>query len=242
MASMASRISRWSLPLVGALLALCAANPARAEEDPEAARIATAGHSLKWNWTPPGKSQRYGHAEVLVNAPLAAVRAAITNYGRYKDLVPDKFHNARVIAKQNGNTDVYMQVPIMHGMMTLWDVVRFGPVKVVAPGAEVLEGNLVKGNVRDMNAIWMARSLDENWTLLKFDLLLLPNLPAPQSAVDEELRDAALQAVDAIHDRAQGHRNWVSWNGGGASVTTAGGHGNGATSASAGGSGGTSKE
>ncbi len=214
--------SRWLFPAIAAAaLFASVAAPAFAQnvpsapaaDDPDVARIAAAGHSLKWNWTPPGKSERYGHAEVLVNAPASSVRAQVQDFGHYKDLVPSKFKNAHVIAKENGNTDVYMQVPILHGMLTLWDVVRFGPSKSVAPGVDVVEGHLVRGNVKEMNPIWTVRQVDENWTLLKFDLLLLPNIPAPQSAIDEELRDAAMQAVDAIHDRAQGNPRWVAWNG-----------------------------
>lgn len=197
---------------LGAVGLLAVPTAAQADgTDAEASRIATAGHSLKWNWVPPGKSDRFGHAEVLINAPLPAVRAVVTDYGHYKDLVPSKFHNAHVIAKDAQGTDVYMQVPILHGMVTLWDVTRFGPVRPVGPGIETMEGNFVRGNLKAMNAIFTMRALSDHWTLLKFDLLLLPNLPAPQSAIDEELRDAALQAVDAIHDRAQGHSHWVTW-------------------------------
>jgi hypothetical protein len=192
-----------------------------ARDDPEVARIAAAGHSLKWNWVPPGKSERYGHAEVLINANAGAVRAAVADFAHYKDLVPDKFHNAHVIAKENGHTDVYMQVPVLRGMVVLWDVARFSPMRCETPGTDVLEGRMVRGNVRAMNAIWTVRTIDESWTLLKFDLLLLPNIPAPQSAIDEELRDAALQAVDAIHDRAQGHSRWIAWNGSGGRSATA---------------------
>jgi hypothetical protein len=208
---------RWLLPL--AALALALGTSARSDaassssgEDPEAARIRDAGHSLKWNWVPPGHADRFGHAEVLINAPMASVRTVVTDFGHYKDFVPAKFHNARVIAKEGGNTDLYMQVPIMHGVVTLWDVIRFGPIRTTAVGTEQVEGRLVKGNVKDADVILTLRSIEPNWTLLKFDLLLLPNIPAPQSAIDEELRDAAIQAVDAIHDRAQGNAKWVTWN------------------------------
>jgi ribosome-associated toxin RatA of RatAB toxin-antitoxin module len=207
--SMLSRVS--PLPLVAAALLALAPKGARADEDPDIERIVSAGHSLRWNWTPPGKDQRYGHAEVLINAPQAVVRAIVADFGHYKDFVPQKFHNARIIGRQAGNTDVYMQVPVFNGMVTLWDVVRFAPARVVGPGTEVLEGRLVKGNVRDMDAVWTTRAVNENWTVLKFDLFLALSIPAPQGAVDEALRDAAGDAVNAIHDRAQGHSRWVPW-------------------------------
>jgi hypothetical protein len=106
----------------------------------------------------------------------------------------------------DGSTDVYIQIAVMHGLVTLWDVTRFAPPRAEAPGLEVVQGRMVhgKGNVDDLDAVWTLRSIDPDWTLLKFDLLLKPGLPAPQSAIDEELRDSAMYAVDAVHDRAQG--------------------------------------
>ena len=70
-----------------------------------------------------------------------------------------------------------------------------------------------KGNVDDMDVLWTLRALGGEWTLLKFDLLLKPGIPAPQSAIDEELRDSAMYAVDAVHDRAQGCIGIAPWGG-----------------------------
>jgi len=185
------------------------ATPARAA-DAQLDRLASAGHSLKWNLVPAGRSERFGHAEVLIAAPIAAVRAQVTDYGHYKDLAPDKFKTARVIAKEAPNTDVYFALPIMHGMVNLWYVTRFGPPRA-APGAEVVEGKYVRGNIKDMSIVMTMRPVDEHFTILSCDLLVVPNVPAPQAAIDEELRDAAMQAVDAIHDRAQGNKTTVRY-------------------------------
>jgi hypothetical protein len=184
------------------------------ERDPDAARISTAGHSLKWNWTPPGRADRYGHAETLVHAPLASVRARVLDFGRYHEIMPEKFRASRVIGHSpDGSADVYVQIAILHGMVLLWDVTRFAPVHSVAPGLDVVEGRMVsgKGNIEDLNVVWTIHALDDEWTVLKLDLLLKPGLPAPQSAVDEELRDSAMNAVDAIHDRAQGSPGIDAW-------------------------------
>jgi hypothetical protein len=75
----------------------------------------------------------------------------------------------------------------------------------------MVEGWLVKGNVKTANAAFTVHRVDDNFTILKFDLLILPNVPAPQVAIDEELRDAAMDAVNAIHDRAQGNKNVVPY-------------------------------
>jgi len=174
--------------------------------DDDVKRLAD-GKSIKSNWQPPGTNERDGHAEVLIHAPFGTVKKLVLDYGHYKDLVPDKFHNSRIVGKTGGMTEVYMQVPIMHGMLTLWNVMRFAELKAVSPDYCIVEGWFVKGNVRAANAAWTVRRIDDEWTVLKFDLLMLPNLPAPQSAIDEELRDAAMDAVNGVHDHAQGNNH-----------------------------------
>ncbi|MGA3123877.1 MAG: hypothetical protein ABSF69_24220 [Polyangiaceae bacterium] len=191
--------------------------PARADVlDPEASRIAAAGHSLDWNWTPPGHADRYGHAETLIHAPLDLVRAHVTDFSHYRDISPTRFKSSRVVGHEpDRSTDVYIQISVLHGVIALWDVARFSPARTVSPGVEVLEGRMIpgKGNVEDMDVVWTIRALDDRWTVLKFDILLKPGLPAPQSMIDEELRDSARYAVDAIHDRAQGTQGIAQWPG-----------------------------
>ena len=165
-----------------------------------------AGHSLKWNWVPPGHSERYGHAETLIHATLPSVRDQVLDFPRYRDFVPGKFKTSRIVGHgPGGSTDVYLQVEVMRGMVTLWDVTRFEAPKNVGPGTEVLTGRMVpgKGNVDDFDVTWTLRVIDDEWTFLKFDLLLKPGLPAPSSAVDEELRDCALYAVDGVRARLE---------------------------------------
>src|SRR5262249_43972356 len=122
---------------------------ARADGDAaaEAQRLSQLGHSTKTNLVPAGKSDRYGHAEVLINPPLAKVRQQATDFAHYKDLVPEKFHNARVVDKnkEQGTTDLYFTLDIMKGLVKLTNQIRFAPPRVVAPGTEVVEGRFVKG-------------------------------------------------------------------------------------------------
>lgn len=57
------------------------------------------------------------------------------------------------------------------------------------------------------------KEADANFTVLKADVFIKPDLPAPQSAIDEELRDVAKQAVEGIRLRTQGHGRWVHYEG-----------------------------
>jgi hypothetical protein len=213
---------RKGLLAAGALLtasacALLAPANVRADtRDPDAERIAAAGHALEWNWTPPGRAGRWGHAETLIHAPLSAVRAQVVDFAHYHDFVPSKFQTSRVVGHgPGGSTDVYVRIAVMHGVVMLWNVTRFGPAQAQAqsPGVETVEGHMVpgQGNIEDLHVVWTMRAIDPQWTVLKADLMLKPGLPAPQAAVDEELRDACLDAVDAVHDRAQGSRGIASW-------------------------------
>lgn len=177
-----------------------AAWPFAARPDTESTALLDRLHKdagpLRSNWVPPGKGDRYGHAEGAIVAPYDRVRAKMTDYAHYKDLAGPKFKSVRVVDKTPTTTDVYFQLPIMHGLITIWYVTRFGAPRTVG-GAEVIEGTFVKGNIRDMHIAFTLSADDKN-TALVCDLLLVPNVPAPQSALDEELRDACGDAVNAV--------------------------------------------
>jgi hypothetical protein len=216
---MQTRSPRWSLslpvlPLLAGLVGMLAvASPARADAaDPEAARVSAVGHSAKWNWTPPGRSARFGHAETIVHASEATVRQQVLDFGKYRELA-SSITTSRVVGHEpDGAVDVYLQMGVLNNTFHLWDVTRFAPPRV-ADGNEIIEGTKVpgKGNIDDAVLVWTLRAAGPDWTVLKFDLLLNPGLPAPQSLIDEQLRDSALDAVNAIHDRAQGSKDFVAY-------------------------------
>jgi hypothetical protein len=209
------RIAAWALAAGLALAPSLAARTAQADNvDPDAQRITAARHSLKWNWVPPGRADRYGHAETLIHAPIASVRRNVLDFGHYTDFLPARFKASRVVGHQpDRSTDVYIQISVLNGVLALWNVSRFGAPQETSPGVEIVEGRMVpgRGNVDDMDAIWTLRALGDDWTVLKFDLLLKPGLPAPQSVIDEELRDCAMFAVDKVHDKAQGTPGIAQW-------------------------------
>jgi hypothetical protein len=170
------------------------APPSPEERNEQLERLKKDRGPIKSNWVPPGKSARYGHAEGIVAAPLSAVRARLSDFTRYKDLAGPKFKNVRVVEKQGDATDVYFQLPIMKGLVTIWYVTRFLP-----PRSDVVEGTFVKGNIRGMHIAFAVRpGPDETSSVMTCDLVLDLSLPAPQSAVDEELRDACGDAIVAV--------------------------------------------
>ncbi len=161
------RMEIWAAAAV-VVLAGTGSRPARADAiDPDVARIEAAGHSLKWNWTPPGRSDRYGHAETLVHAPLPAVRTQVLDYARYREFMPSRFKTSRVVGHgPDGSADLYSQILVLHGLVTLWSVTHFKPPQEVSPGTEVIEGRMLpgKGNIDDLHVIWTLRALEDGWT------------------------------------------------------------------------------
>jgi len=175
--------------------------PAQATQDPEVAKLAD-GHSVKWNYVPAGKTARYGHSEVLISAPASYVRELMLDYAHYKDFSAGKFKTSRVVDKTDTSTDLYIQVPLFHGMIMLWQVLRFENLHPTSNGTEVLHGSYVRGNVKGSEVTFTMRPVGDK-TILKADLVVAPDFAAPQSAIDEELRDACQNAVDAVQARAQ---------------------------------------
>ena len=157
---------------------------------------------IRTNWTPPGKSDRYGHAEGLIAAPYDAVKARLLDFPHYKELAGPKFKKVSVVDKSASGTDLYFQLPIMHGIVTIWYVTRFSTARPGMAGAEVVEGKFVKGNIKDMQIVFTIRPAADQKTILVCDLNLAIAIPAPQSALDEELRDACGDAVNAIRARS----------------------------------------
>jgi len=174
--------------------------PSDQEKNEQLERLKKDPGPLKSNWTPPGKQERYGHAEGLVAAPLEAVRAKLTDYPHFKELAGPKFKTVRVVDKQGDKTDVYFQLPIMRGAIVINYVTRFAPPKPGA-GGSVIEGTFVKGNIKDMHIAFSVRpGADDKSTVVVCDLLLQPPVPAPRSAIDEELRDACGDAIVALRN------------------------------------------
>jgi hypothetical protein len=180
--------------------------PAQSAEDrlAQLERLKRDPGPIKSNWVPPGKADRYGHAEGLITAGPDTVRAKLIDFMHYKDLAGPKFKSVKVVDKQGQNTDVYFQLPIMKGMITIWYVTRFPPLRSAGVG-DVIEGRYVKGNIKDMHIAFTVRpGVDDKSSVLVCDLALRPNVPAPQSALDEELRDACGDAIDSVRRTISG--------------------------------------
>lgn len=147
---------------------------------------------------------------------MATVRRVVMDFGNYKKLAPS-IMTSRVVGRgPDRSTDVYLRMGVLNNSVVFWNVTRFAPLRHESDGgAEVLEGHMLpgKGNIDDSVAVWTLRAAGSEWTVLKFDVLLRPGMPAPQALVDEQLRDSAMDVVDSIHDRVQGSKEILPYAG-----------------------------
>lgn len=179
------------------------ASAARAGSDPSIARLEAAGGSLSSLVVPQGRHERFGHAEALVAAPTLYVRDQAVDFAHYRDLSNGRIRTSRLVDKRPGSTDVYFQVPVLHGMVTLWQVLRFDDVRRAADGTETLHGRLVRGNVRAAEMTITIRPAGANRSIVTCDVLIRPDFLVPQSMVDDELKGAAASAVRALGAHAE---------------------------------------
>lgn len=157
----------------------------------------------------PDSSVLAGCAHITVNAPPDAVRAVVTDYGSYSKFIK-RYKNdelqfqmkTKVVGRDGDRRDVYMEVPVMKGTAKFWGIVRFDPPKVVGE-EEIIEGRLVKGNVKRLDARWRIRKLDDVSTRLDCELLILPKLPLPGDLITGELEFVADVSVTGARGESE---------------------------------------
>jgi len=194
--------TRRTLVMVMATLGLALLAPsAGAEPNEEAKRLMKLRDAERYEVGTEHSSTKAGAARVHVAAPLATVKKTVTDFKNYSKFI-SKFDKAKVVGRDGDKTDVYLQVPILKGAAKIWAVVRFEPMKTVN-GEEVLEGHMIKGNVKRMDATWRIKKIDDDNSQLNLELLILTKLPVPGSIVTGEVKYAADEAVTGSRDRAE---------------------------------------
>jgi ribosome-associated toxin RatA of RatAB toxin-antitoxin module len=130
------------------------------------------------------------------------VREIIMDYAHYQDILPG-FQRSRIIAKSANGTDVYLQVPILHGAATLWAVTRFTPLTHDGSVERIDGRKSGPSNLEDFRATWRLYAVDDNHTVLKLELLMVPSLPLPGSMITPQLEESSEDAIRACRERAE---------------------------------------
>ena len=190
-----SRVSGKSLLVVAALAALpLASAPARAADARE-----IQGYEVKV----PNADLNAGAARARVLSNRDTLRAVLTDYAHYSQIIT-RFEKAKIVGRVGLQTDVYLEVPILHGATKIWAIIRFDPPKTEGTD-DVVRGHMVRGNVKRLDAVWRVRKVDETSADLALELLIVPDLhiPTPRSLVLSETRRAAARAVSGARSEAE---------------------------------------
>lgn len=151
-----------------------------------------------------GSSNRAGAARAGVEADLGRVESVVTDYAGYARFI-EQFERARVVGRAKDATDLYLDIPILHGLSKIWAVVRFQPA-VRRGNSTLIEGRMIKGNVKRLDVTWRIERVEDKWTHLAAELLIDISLPAPESAVLKTVKRAAAQAVKGARQEAETRR------------------------------------
>ncbi|MCL2825043.1 MAG: SRPBCC family protein [Polyangiaceae bacterium] len=199
-------MNRWirnAAIIITALAIIGLPDPSNAEtRDETVQRLRERNKAERYQVPVEGHSIKAGGARILVNAPIATVRSVVQDYGNYETFMP-RFKRSRIVDKNDTATQVYLQVPILHGAANVWSVVQFGQPAKRADGSEVIRGRMVESNVKDFRATWHLVPIDDRTTLLSAEILIVPSLPVPNSVVTGELEYASDMAVTSTAKRAE---------------------------------------
>lgn len=166
-----------------------------------AARRAKRHRSRRYELRVPESSIKAGAARIAVRAPLDTVERVVTDFNHYPRFI-SHFKRAKVLGHSARNTDVYLEVPILHGAAKIWAILRFSPPKWVN-GEEDIEAHMLRGNVKRLDAKWRLARIDDRDTELSLEMLIVPAAPMPSSFVTHEVAYAADQAVTGSCRRAE---------------------------------------
>lgn len=169
--------------------------------DTEFARLAKLRDAERYLVKTPLSRIEAGAARIHVRSSREAVRRTILTFEEYPAFIP-RFTKSRVVGRSAEATDVYLQVPILHGAAKIWAVVRFAPPRRVG-AEEQIRGTLVRGNVERLDVLWRILPIDAANTQLNLEMLIVPKLQIAAKVIANEVAYAADTAVVGTRDRAE---------------------------------------
>ena len=192
---MVGSLARSKSLVVAALLAACVAGA------PATSNAADSREIQGYDVRVPNAELNAGAARARVQSNHDTLRGVLVDYPHYSQIIT-RFEKARVVGRVGQQTDVYLEVPILHGATKIWAIVRFDAPKTEGTD-EVIRGRMVRGNVKRLDAAWRVRKVDETSADLALELLIVPDLPAPHSLILSEVRRAAARAVSGARAEAE---------------------------------------
>lgn len=146
-----------------------------------------------------GTSIAWGTAVAVVDQPLDQVMGVVLDYGNYSQFMPH-FRTSRVIAQRGADAMIYLEVGIIRNTATLWGQLRLQE-RPARGDSRVIEARMVQGNMEEFRARWELTPIDAGHTLVRFRILVAPDLPLPASVFSNENVKAARKTLRALRQR-----------------------------------------
>jgi ribosome-associated toxin RatA of RatAB toxin-antitoxin module len=149
----------------------------------------------------PDSGVQWGRAEGVVESRPEDVLAVLSDYSGYAGFFP-YFKKSKVLSQRGSDAIVYLEAKVLHGAATLWSQVRMRASD--QNETRVFEARMMrgKGNITQLLARWEVTPIDGGArTYVVFQILVDPDLPLPDMAVNSELKRGAGQAVKALRKR-----------------------------------------
>lgn len=150
----------------------------------------------------PGSAFVHGRATVTVNASLEKVRESVLSFGHYAEFMPH-YRNAKLLGRTpSGSRDVYMEIEALHGALKMWARIEVAKPETIE-GFETYKTKFVEGNVKDFQAVWRMRKVDDQKTELSLEVYLQPTINLPADLQNEENLSGSAKGVKAMRIRAE---------------------------------------
>jgi hypothetical protein len=149
-----------------------------------------------------GTLVRMGRSELVIRAPMELVVRQMTDYAHYHEFMPH-VRESRVVRRNRGATDVYMQVPLGGSLGVIWALLRLDSRRT--PERFTLDGQAVDSNMDRFETHTVIERVpgDPSATRLTFRMLALPRLPFPSSVFTREMRDATRTITQNLRARVE---------------------------------------
>lgn len=193
---------RGPLPLLVLGVILGLPGPGRAEPTDLAARLMRHGEAELYTLERPNDPGPIGAARVHIAAPLATVRAILSDFKGYHKVLSN-LRRATMVGRSGADTDVYVEVPVPGSNAKVWALLRFSPIRKLGPDGDRLEARLLRGNVKRLDVSCVTRKIDEDNTQLDLWILLVPHESFPSAIVARAASAVAGKLVRRIRDHSE---------------------------------------
>ena len=147
-----------------------------------------------------GSNIAWGQAIAVVDKPIEELLPVLLDYGSYAQFMPN-FTRSKVLAQRGTRAQVYMEVSVAKGTITLWGQLNIAE-RQEAREAHIIEAHLLEGNIDAFNARWKLTPEDDGArTHVEFNIYVDPDIPLPSSIFSRENERAAAKAVRALRAR-----------------------------------------